>query len=517
MRDEARGLDSPLSQHDPFGRSGLWRRALPFVVVAAAAEASLALPPGPVSAVDTFASVLLLVATAAAAWSLPWTRLPGWATVLVPVTYVASVLTLILAAGGTTSGIGVVVLLPLVWSALYHDRWESFVVVASVVTVEVITAVTPQFVGGAVLSRRVLFWSALGLLITIASHDLRRRTVVTLRSLGEQQRRTASLVACAEELSASLSPADVLATSCRLAAELSSPPTTLGRRAQYMRVSDGVVTIVAQYDETGCEVTDTFFAAEHPHMQLVMETGEPLQGVYEPEMTGPRLRKLIEGIGGIKSAIYVPVFVDGRVDGVLTVPKRGEAFAELFDQCVAVGKLTELALSNALAHAAISELATTDPLTGLVNRRVFLQKMNNRPGRRPFAIVAVDLDGLKKVNDTRGHAAGDALIVHVAQKLNRSLRRGDVLARMGGDEFSALLYDADETSGRTAVERMMSVLESSPIDGETPRISAGIAFGFQDSDAELVHEAADEAMYLAKRRGGSRYEVASALLDTSTR
>ena len=103
----------------PFRRDGLFKRAFPFAAVAILAEASLALPPGPKSAGYTALSVILLVAVLAAVPLVPWDRLPPWATVLVPVTFVASVLTLILATGSATSGIGIVILVPLVWSVLF--------------------------------------------------------------------------------------------------------------------------------------------------------------------------------------------------------------------------------------------------------------------------------------------------------------------------------------------------------------------------------------------------------------
>src|ERR1700742_4493079 len=96
----------------PFQGPSLWPRVLPFAAVAVLAEASLALPPGPRSPGAVVASVLLLVATAAA-FLLPWPRLPHWTPVVVPLLYVGSVLALIMAAG-STSGVGIVILIPLV-------------------------------------------------------------------------------------------------------------------------------------------------------------------------------------------------------------------------------------------------------------------------------------------------------------------------------------------------------------------------------------------------------------------
>ena len=157
----------------PFRGPGLLARVAPFGAVAALAEASLALPPGPRSAPSAIVSVVLLLAVPAA-FLLPWTRLPAWASVSVPLLYTGSALALILAAG-TTSGVGIVILVPLVWTALFHRRWESGCVVAAIVAVEVVISLTPVPAAGSVIARRVLLWALLGVLISVATHGLRDR------------------------------------------------------------------------------------------------------------------------------------------------------------------------------------------------------------------------------------------------------------------------------------------------------------------------------------------------------
>ena len=131
----------PVRSGYPLRGAGLLTRALPFAIVAIAAEASLALPSGVRSVPAAVVSLVLLAATGAA-FLLPWARLPGWAPVLVPLVYTGSVLALILAAG-PTSGVGIVILIPLTWTALFHHRWESACVVAAIVAVEVIISLTP--------------------------------------------------------------------------------------------------------------------------------------------------------------------------------------------------------------------------------------------------------------------------------------------------------------------------------------------------------------------------------------
>jgi hypothetical protein len=118
-------------------------------------------------------SAALLMAVAAA-FLLPWPRLPGWMPVLVPLAYTGSVLALILAAG-TTSGVGIVILVPLIWTVLFQEMWESACVVAAILAVEVVISLTPAAVPDAVIARRVILWAALGAVISVSAHGLRDR------------------------------------------------------------------------------------------------------------------------------------------------------------------------------------------------------------------------------------------------------------------------------------------------------------------------------------------------------
>ena len=490
----------------PFDRQGRFQRALPFGVVSFLAFASLGLPPGPKSLEDTLWAGALLVASAAA-FFLPWDRIPSALTVLVPLTYTASVLMLILATGSPTSGIGIVVLSPLIWTAFYHRKWESAVVIAGIVAVKVITALTPVVQPDAVILRRVVFWTLLAGLLAVAAHNPRDGVRRHEEAREEVLRRTVALERAAEELTAILDPDEVVATATRLAAELVSPPGTPGRRAQYCRIANDTVTLVAQYDETGDSVTESFALADHPNLLSVFLSRQALSTELRPETAGPTVRDIIERLG-VRHSVYVPVVHHDQIDGILAVSVRGgEVSTELFEQCKALGHLLDLALANAKAHQELGREATTDPLTGLPNRRGFERYVANRPGRRPFVVLALDVDGLKRVNDTRGHEAGDALLVGMAQVVQRTMRRGDVLARLGGDEFALYLFDADEGDGRRFAERMLEALTSTD---SALSVSVGMAVGASDDDFHEVHAAADALMYQAKRAGGRRYRIGQA-------
>ncbi len=489
----------------PLQREGLLRRVLPFAMVAGLSVVSLALPPGPVSTGDAWGTVALLVLTGLL-FLLPWSRVPAGLSVLVPITYAASVLLLVLAAG-PTSGVGIVIILPLVWTALYHRRWESVVVVVTTVAVEVALSLTPEVAATAVILRKAVLWTAIGSLISVATHSLRARVSEMLASQEEAHRRTVALEEAAESLTAILRPDHVIEEAVRVAAEIVSPTGMSGRRAQYVRLRGDVVTVVVQHDETGQRLPDHFPLAEHPALTQVFDTRRA--GIYglDADHAGPIVATLVRELG-VTHGLYIPITVDGVLDGVLSVSLRGQRLSlELFELSKALGHLVELALSNATSYTSLEELANTDELTGLPNRREFIRISGRRPGRFPFAILAMDLDGLKQVNDSLGHAAGDELLRHVATALQGSLRVGDVVARLGGDEFAAILFQADENDARVVGERILTNL-SATSQGTRPSLSIGIAAGAANADAADVQAAADEAMYRAKQRGGGCYEVA---------
>jgi signal transduction histidine kinase len=177
----------------PFRGPVLGARVIPFAVVAVLAEISLALPPGVQSRAAMVASIVLLLAVAAS-FALPWSRLPAWVTVLVPLACTGWVLTLILAAG-VTSGVGIVILIPLIWTALFHRRWESACIVAAIVAVQVITSLVPVAADDSVIIRRVLLWGLLGALLSVAAHGLRDRIARSQReaALLEEQLREATV------------------------------------------------------------------------------------------------------------------------------------------------------------------------------------------------------------------------------------------------------------------------------------------------------------------------------------
>ncbi len=155
-------------------------------------------------------------------------------------------------------------------------------------------------------------------------------------------------------------------------------------------------------------------------------------------------------------------------------------------------------------------LALTDPLTGLPNRRAFEErlKLAYERGER-FALLYVDLDGFKQVNDRSGHAAGDRALGLVGEVLRRCVRQADMAARIGGDEFCLLLASADPAGSRLIAERVLRGVSTIELpEGTRIGASFGIATERDGRDAHEVVAAADAAMYRAKRQGGDRIAIA---------
>lgn len=155
----------------------------------------------------------------------------------------------------------------------------------------------------------------------------------------------------------------------------------------------------------------------------------------------------------------------------------------------------------------LERLADTDTLTPLPNRRVFVREVD-RVSRHvarygtPAAVMFVDVNALKAINDAHGHQAGDAALIHVAAILKRELRATDVVARIGGDEFGLLLDHLDEDAAAAKAASLVAVLAGEPLDVGARQLAVGLSVGLTmirpDDSVDSILARADADMYAAK-------------------
>ncbi|MDQ1396203.1 MAG: hypothetical protein QOG64_1462 [Acidimicrobiaceae bacterium] len=177
-------------------------------------------------------------------------------------------------------------------------------------------------------------------------------------------------------------------------------------------------------------------------------------------------------------------------------------------------RFAQLALVRTAEHQRLRHLAGHDALTGVANRVEFRDRLAHALaiGERDLAVAFCDLDHFKPINDTYGHRGGDTVLVQVADRLRLSLRTGDELARIGGDEFTVLLRNVPDGATASAVADRLLATVSEPFqaggDPVTLGLSVGIALSGGDASAETLLARADEALYEAKRAGGLQARVA---------
>lgn len=173
---------------------------------------------------------------------------------------------------------------------------------------------------------------------------------------------------------------------------------------------------------------------------------------------------------------------------------------------VAIAGLSQLRHTQ----AQLEELATHDPLTDVLNARAFSDELAQELGRnrrygRPLALIYLDLDDFKRVNDAHGHATGDAVLRLVADAMRGAVRAADIVGRLGGDEFAVLMPETDGTVAHAAATRLVNSIRT--VFRGTPSVTASIGVvscsGTEAGPDELLRKA-DQAMYEAKRAGKDR-------------
>lgn len=220
----------------------------------------------------------------------------------------------------------------------------------------------------------------------------------------------------------------------------------------------------------------------------------------------------------VHAAIVAPLILKSQVLGALSLEsEQVGAFNQSDLRLLASFAATATAaIHNARLHAEVQKMAITDELTGLYNRRGFYELGQReveraRRFKRPLAAVMMDLDHFKYVNDAYGHAIGDQVLKGVAERCLRTLRRIDILGRMGGDEFTILLPETNMYTARGVAERLRRKIVETPIDTEKAPVSISASLGVARAtaatpDLDVLISRADAAMYTAKDGGRNRVD-----------
>lgn len=205
--------------------------------------------------------------------------------------------------------------------------------------------------------------------------------------------------------------------------------------------------------------------------------------------------------GGAAAAAFAAVLPSALGEGSLpSLPLLAVVVA------ASVGVLESMRARLEREQAALRATALRDPLTGLANRRAFEERLAYEVARhkrkgRTFALIALDMDGFKSVNDRFGHKAGDEILRDVAASLRGVVREEDTVARLGGDEFCLLAPETDREGAERLATRAEEAVARAAAGLEGLGASAGVAVFPEDGrDGAAVHEAADAAALYAKRR-----------------
>ena len=293
------------------------------------------------------------------------------------------------------------------------------------------------------------------------------------------------------------------------------------------RPGDSQAVVVAAYENPGIQHL-TVQLDRYPELKAALESGQPVLVEdldTHPLYDGVRHVWGIEGIEvPIKSVIALPFSIDRGQYGVFLVRRRRDQerfspadleFAQaVVTAAVAVIQRAQMVESTMADNARLEQLAQTDPLTQLLNRRALTERINAEMERAlrydsTMALLMIDLDHFKQVNDTYGHLVGDDVLRDVAQLLHDTIRTSDIVARYGGEEFLVLLPETDDEGAESFAERIRAAVEGHGFASESLanplRLTASVGVAvFPAARIESVEDLfsrADAALYRAKADG----------------
>lgn len=458
-----------------------------------------------------------------AAYALSWALLAGvallvlrfgaqanaWAVNLIPFGYLAAAWLLLESESTGRTGLNLLLLLPVLWSSLYLRPWNTACTVLGAVLLEAHFVIAAGGESGFVIARSLVLWTLLSVFIAVSTHILRRRLERSNARALESARTSDGLRVAAEYLIGLRRVAEVEAVATDLASSMASPQG-VPRRATFYELAGDLAISAAEHDELNPSMDLTWDVHDNPLVDAAVRQGSAVAMSLDGLPFSAELQHVID-TNGITHGAAIPVLADRKPFGVLTIASRGvEIPTDLLDVLTALVHIVELSLANALASERSDELARTEPMTSLLNRRGLEQVVASRRGGRPFTVLAFDLDGLKSMNDAHGHEAGDELIIQFADIARNQIRRSDAFARVGGDEFLAVLFDSDQVDAEALAYRILHSASGHAVAGEPIKASIGIASGEATDSFDDVTRLADAGLYAAKRDGGGKYAATPA-------
>lgn len=405
---------------------------------------------------------------------VPWERFPAWPQAILPLSYFVILALLRDATDSAPSVFDPLLSIPITWFAIYGTGRELALSVVGMGITLALPMVLPGHTGyDSEQLQRVIVAVVLAGTVGPAVHALVLALRRTTAELSEAEERFRSAFDDSQVGMALVSPGGRFQRVNRALCELTGYPEheLLGR---------------------------TFSEITHP--DDVDADLEALQELLDGERYGYRTEKRYVHAEGHPVWISLNASPVHDVDG---------SIAYLISQIEDISDRKE-------SEERLTRQALHDSLTGLPNRTLFADRVRMAANRRTasgYAIIYLDLDGFKLVNDTLGHAAGDQVLIEVARRLERLLRAGDTLARLSGDEFALLCEEVGDEEVRTIADRVIDAM-AKPIEVQgraiTQAASIGIALYSPDGTPAEPDEMlgdADLAMYRAKAAGKSRYAM----------
>jgi signal transduction histidine kinase len=489
---------------DPWVIGGIRQRrviaVLPFAAVAVIGQLSAEWPPAPNSDARFWASCALLVA------SVLVILLPGQTSMdtrnvwlLAALTYLASVAYLMLATGGVASGLGSLLLIPVVAVALYGRRFDSLIVVGGVLAAQGAISSVATHVDSETVRRVVLFGS-MCVMLSIGIHLLRERLVASnKRTVGLLRRAEATNVA-AEDLASLLDPEAIMALGVRLSEKIIGPKGLASHSIWYLRIVDGTVRVEAE-SGAGSSTGSSWSLAGDRALLSLERTKKPVFSSLESLTPEPSSAVFLRR-EDLSSCAWLPVSPEGELHGALVIARRARPLGrDSLASCVALTRFLELALSNWEAHRELASRATAEERRriarelhdGLAHELAFIASKTKQP--KSEGPSSVDLRELAEAADRALDEARRAITVlsrATPQSLPAAIAQTaeDLGARL---DVSVELELRDETNTSSFVtENLLRIVREAMVNSAKHGHCRRITITLQGTDHPVVLTVADD-------------------------